>query len=276
MGISYSLRGERPPSASQRCEIPAVYLDHWALSHFSEFTPDASRFVRALKRAGGTLVLSYYNFVEFVVAPEAEHSLRAERFLDSVLPNIYFADSTLERTVENERRFPGALEPPEDRIILPLICLNPLSNLTGLSFKGIIKEMASSPALGVAFAHAKSALVAMIDERRSNSIVVQQAQAFQAPPNAAKTEIYFLELQRRFVIDAHRKFDEHDSIDLHHALLASAYCNLALLDGPWVAIVEEMRKRLRKANFPHMPARVWSGRKNGLHSFIGALEAWRS
>ena len=48
----------------QSFDLPAVYLDHWAVRRFSTNSDERQRFLRALKSSGGVMVVSHANLVE--------------------------------------------------------------------------------------------------------------------------------------------------------------------------------------------------------------------
>lgn len=76
----------------QTMAAPAIYFDHWAVRRFSEQQEIQERFVHALRRAGGTLLISLTNFGEFSAMTDRRQAIEAERFLDRVLPSLYIAD----------------------------------------------------------------------------------------------------------------------------------------------------------------------------------------
>src|SRR5712691_3529285 len=81
------LEGGRP---IQVLVAPSVYLDHWALLDASADADLGERFSKALEAVNGTLVLSWVNVAEFIKARSDEDARRAEAFIDSNLPRLFF------------------------------------------------------------------------------------------------------------------------------------------------------------------------------------------
>lgn len=79
----------------QSFDSPTVYLDHWALRLFSDDTHFQKRLVNTLKSKGGTLLLSHLSFIEFTRAEDVSHCYAVEKFIEQLLPNIYFTDFAL-------------------------------------------------------------------------------------------------------------------------------------------------------------------------------------
>ncbi len=74
----------------QRLLSPSVYLDHWALRRFSTVADEGNRFVEAIKRKSGTLVLSWANMAEFLAMDAMTTAVAdAERFIDANWPRLY-------------------------------------------------------------------------------------------------------------------------------------------------------------------------------------------
>ena len=79
------------PIVRQSLTHPAVYLDTWAIRLFAEDNPAlGTRFREALKRAGGTLILSDLNMSEFTF-DDPRHTQVAGRYVDTIYPNLFFS-----------------------------------------------------------------------------------------------------------------------------------------------------------------------------------------
>jgi hypothetical protein len=274
MGMRYELDYEGHPAIRQVFEAPSVYLDHWAIRHFSDTRDDADRFVKALQSANGTLLVSVFNLIEFAPPSSEENARAAEKFLDTVLPNVFVSDLNIDRAVEFEAAHGLSMTPPADPDFMTLIGENPRAGLTDFSFGGWIRFIAESTEIEQSFTQYKNRLADTMNSRRMNPKPNDGAQAFVAKPTTPKTHIYFLELMRLFILDWKLTFKPNDSTDLSHAVVPTAYCTLVLLDGKWVARVGEMRMRLEQAKFPHLPAQVFSGKDDALQRFRSVFEAW--
>jgi hypothetical protein len=70
--------------------------------------------------------------------------------------------------------------------------------------------------------------------------------------------------------DKRRTLELGDASDMMHAVVPCAYCDFVLLDSEWRDYVERVRPLL--AMHQHVAA-VYSGRRDGLESFLEALRA---
>jgi hypothetical protein len=76
---------------AQSFELPAIYLDHWAVRHFSSNSDHCERLLSALKASGGSLVVSHAILGELTGPEDLRHAGEAAAFFDAALPNLYFA-----------------------------------------------------------------------------------------------------------------------------------------------------------------------------------------
>jgi hypothetical protein len=70
----------------QSFDFPAIYLDHWAVALFSRDVDLGARFLRALRRSGGSLVVSTLNFVEVTGGSDPRNVEQAAMFFELALP----------------------------------------------------------------------------------------------------------------------------------------------------------------------------------------------
>jgi hypothetical protein len=102
-------------------------------------------------------------------------------------------------------------------------------------------------------------------------------EALKALPKARSlsrgTRLIGRELIGRFLKDKLRRPSRNDAIDLSHAVVAVSYCDYVLLDGQWVAMVNDLRVRFTKAGVTIPVAKVFSKRANGMEEFLNELEA---
>lgn len=168
MGMRYELDYEGHPAIRQVFEAPSVYLDHWAIRHFSDTRDDADRFVKALQSANGTLLVSVFNLIEFAPPSSEENARAAEKFLDTVLPNVFVSDLNIDRAVEFEAAHGLSMTPPADPDFMTLIGENPRAGLTDFSFGGWIRFIAESTEIEQSFTQYKNRLADTMNSRRMN------------------------------------------------------------------------------------------------------------
>jgi hypothetical protein len=82
---------------------PAVYLDTWAIRLFAEDEPAlGERFRAALLRVGGTLVVSHLSVGEFATFEDPRHTHNAGRYIDTLIPNLFFSMFEPFRVIDRE------------------------------------------------------------------------------------------------------------------------------------------------------------------------------
>ena len=88
----------------QSFDSPTIYLDHWALRTFADDDGHRLRLLNLIKARGGTLVISHANLAELAGPEDPRHIEAAAAFLESTLPNIYFALFDIQKAIAQERR----------------------------------------------------------------------------------------------------------------------------------------------------------------------------
>ena len=73
-------------------------------------------------------------------------------------------------------------------------------------------------------------------------------------------------------MDKGTKLTRNQAIDLIHAVVPVAYCDLVLLDKYWEAQVDRVRSRFDAAGMSIPIGRVFSGKANGIERFLCELE----
>lgn len=256
---------------------PVVYLDHWALSLFSEDFNLQNRLIRAIKDKKGTLVISIINFMEFASATDPKHSLETELFLDKILPNIYFADFDTDK-VENKE---SKMFNNEDRF-WPSADLSTLHELyqnstrhNKLTTTGMFQtfQVERKYILGL-----KAQLI--LDIRNAVDSIFKETsyknKARNIGPNneRTRTSIILGELLRDFVLDSNANMSDNDIIDLAHAWTSTNCCDYSLLDNAWRERVKKMECRIQKSSIKMPIVKCYSQKYNGIELFIDSLEAF--
>src|SRR6218665_3285888 len=101
MPVRFETSGEKL-QVVQSFDFPAIYLDHWAIRRFSSDTVLRARFLSALKESGGALILSHTNLAEITGPADHRQVDEIDAFLESALPNIYFAMFDIKNAIAQE------------------------------------------------------------------------------------------------------------------------------------------------------------------------------
>jgi hypothetical protein len=77
---------------------------------------------------------------------------------------------------------------------------------------------------------------------------------------------------RTLLVNKQMKITPNHAIDLLHAVVPVAYCNIVLLDKHWESQVERVRQRFVAARMRVPMAKVFSARSNGIDCFLRTPE----
>jgi hypothetical protein len=128
----------------QSFESPTVYLDHWAIRKFSDDLRLQNRFIGALKKKGGTLLISIVSLLEFTSPEDRRHCFDTEQFFNRVMPNLFFTDLAFDKIinkesgeVNNEKRF----WPPADLNTLKYLAENKCDLNGNISMNGFLSML---------------------------------------------------------------------------------------------------------------------------------------
>lgn len=276
--IRLLLKERCSPRVEQWATPPIIYLDHWALRKLSEDDKLGARFVRGLGLRNGTLALSWLNLVEFGKVKSAEQARKAECFLDSNLPRVFFIEVEPFTVISKENGLftagPGA-PPPADLEFLKVFAQLKPSSPISLTAQGLFAIM-QNPRVAQGFEGLANTVVSRIsslrDEHGTNPdfrSAVARLPRLQKVQKA--TRFLVPELVRTLLIDRGTKITRNHAIDLMHAVVPLAYCDLVLLDKHWETQVERVRSRLNKAGVCAPIAKVFSGKANGIDRFLCEL-----
>lgn len=258
---------------------PTVYLDHWALRRFSESSTLAARLTAALKSRNGTLALSVLNLAEFTKVTMEEQARKAESLVEAILPRVFFLDfepfAVISR--ENELLAGGLPTPPHADLefLRMFVQLKPRS-LGPFTACNLFKAVQYSH-LAERLDRLADTIVNRIEALRGK---LDTDEAFQStirhPPSGLQiqrgTRFVLRELVRSLLVDKRTKITRNHAIDLLHAVVPVAYCDLVLLDKHWETQVDRVRSRLNEAGISVPVGRVFSGKANGIDRFLCELQ----
>lgn len=254
----------------QTMVAPVIYFDHWAVRRFSEQQERQERFVHALRRAGGTLLISLTNFGEFSAMTDRRQAIEAEQFLDRVLPSLYIADFGADPGFLQPQ---GRLGPRPDNLIFRQMAEEWDANGHRLSTRTLITDSVDHRNIvQPAFEELKAGVAAAVNAIRTDPARVALARADRIADGASFRDVLQNALLRDFLLDQNAAFSENDAMDFTHAMGACVSCDMVLLDASWAHKVREADRRLQAANATlHRLPRAFSQRE--INPFLNALEA---
>jgi hypothetical protein len=275
--------GTEPARIVQRLKRPCVYFDHWAHARFSRDSTLGERFAELLHEHGGTFVLSILNLAEFSGLTDVTQGRAAERFLESLLPRLYFMRFSPPEVIEAEiQLWTGKTSegPAGDAPTLHLFGLPLAEGRGGFHARGLFGEAVRQRDT------VRELLTSLVDRVRAD-----YRQYFAATTNRAKlvasidsqleklsglprpTQALRLALIEQLFLEGRAEIDSHDAVDMLHALVPASYCQFVLLDGRWCDLVERARRRLSRAGITGV-GNVYSERRDGISEFLATLQAY--
>lgn len=260
----------------QSFDFPAIYLDHWAMRQLSSDAVLGGRFLSALKASGGSLIISHVNLAEITGATDPKHADEIAKFLEAVLPNIYFAMFDVEKAIDQEKVARDTnirLKAVPDIDLLLEVARQRPDDFQPFTIAGVIKVIAKHrEKLNTAWKDSNRKLSDHINKVRSNAETVKQAKNFKGHLPHIPTLAVMQELIRPIFLDKKLAIGPNDAGDIHHAITSITYCDYALLDGKWEDLYGRMARRFSELDLKIRLAKVFSERRKGLESFLNELE----
>jgi len=250
---------------------PVIYLDHWAVRLFSEDIPLQNRFIDALHRSGGSWLFSNANLMEFVGMSDLGQATQGEKLLLRALPSLYVADTTLDKGFTFLDGAPDHPEAPEKHWMLQDLAERAAINGGAWNTNRFLQDaITHKDELLPLFTEMKAGIAQAVMSLTQDA--QKHANALKFKPNRGMTlrEALHQELIRDPHIDPNHVFDEHDAMDLIHALPAAVACDLILLDAGWCHKVQSAAKRLKKGGVTGRLASSYS--RKSVIAFLTALE----
>jgi len=276
--IELSVKDTGEPNARMRSPSPTVYLDHWAIRQFSESKELASQLTTAITSRGGTLAISWVNLAEFTKVTVEEQARKAEKLIEATFPRVFLLDVNSFLVIERENRLlEGAppIPPHADVDFLKaIIGLDPdsVNLLSARDLFAVLRNEASMQR----FNNLADTIVGRIEALRDKLETDSQFQSAIArlpsgTPIQRGTRFILRELIRTLLVDPKTKLTRNHAIDLFHAVVPAAYCDLVLLDKHWETQIERVRSRLVSAGISVSVAKVFSGKRGGVSRFLEEL-----
>jgi hypothetical protein len=262
---------------------PVVYLDTWAIRLFSEEDPALGhRFRTALRRAGGTLMLSHLSVGEFTF-DDPRHTFLAGQYVDTLLPHVFFSMFDVFKVKDRELRLLAGQRqgtPAGDEEMLTLYA-NATEQRGGREsvlewFRWMHTDRANIAARRVEMAQS------FIDGFN------QLRQRFQTEPEFAKvamrsiraakhpraTDALMQALLYRLRLDSKLQLTTNDAIDIGHSIVPAAYGDFVLVDRGWQLRLQDAVRLLRGCGIQTRIAEFYTRRDNGVLRFLEKLESW--
>ncbi len=264
----------------QRDMSPTVYLDHWALCQFSENEKLANRLAEGLSHRNGTLALSWLNLVEFTKMTDKEQAQKSENLFESNLPRVFFLEVEPFVVIrrEDDMLAGGPLTAPHaDLDLLRVFSQFKPTSLKLFTAQNLFRVVQDS-GLDKRFDHLADTVVGRVEALRNEMDTNPDFRAIinrsaSGPQIQRGTRFILREMVRTILVDKGTKMTRNQAIDLLHAVVPVAYCDLVLLDKYWETQVDRVRSRFNAAGMSVPMGRVFSGKANGVDRFLAELES---
>lgn len=278
--IELSIKDTGDLNVGMQSPSPTVYLDHWALRQFSENKELANRLSSGLTSRRGTLAISWVNLAEFTKVTVEDQARKAESLIEATFPRVFLLDVNPFLVIERENRLLAGTPPTPPHAdvdsLKAIIGLNPTSVnlLSARDLFNVVRDQGSMQR----FNNLADTIVERIEALRDQletDLKFQSAIA-RSPsgtPIQRGTRFILRELVRALIIDPKTKMTRNHAIDLFHAVVPAAYCDLVLLDKHWETQVGRVRSRLVSAGIAVPVAKVFSGKRDGVSRFLHELES---
>jgi len=271
---------------NQQDVSPTVYLDHWALRKISADRTLADRLTTVLQSQHGTLALSWLNLSEFRKVTITEQVRNADSLLEAMQPQIFLLEVNFDVVISREDALLAGgpfASPHGDADFLREFITSP---------RDLLMQVAQDRQRAQRFDELTDAIADRLNVLRSNLATLQGGKdrdnfiksallEFQPVTTHSQsslqiqrgTRFLLYEFLRALLIDTKTKLTRNYVTDLFHAVVPVAYCDFVLLDSHWKTKVGQVYKSLNKAGLLIPSARVFSGKANEIHHFLGVLES---
>lgn len=274
LGMSIGRSGEL--EFTQKFTRPSVYLDHWAIRHFSENKELRERFVQILKKQNGTLALSIMNMLEFTKSSNPNWIRTAENFLQEIYPNIFLMESDVFCVWEKEMELSTAPHSLQDAHKFFLSIQEPSD--TGIfgefGMKNIFEYAKEMREYRNQLIHHSAQAIKRLRADYDSDAKFQKSVKSLNMADLPRTQIIHQELYRATFLMSGFQPEENHIIDFLHTVVPASYCDFALLDKNWARQVEIIQPRLEEMGI--RLAIPFSRRHNGINRLFTELKNFRT
>jgi hypothetical protein len=278
--INFEIDGNGELKVGQQDFLPSVYLDHWALRRLSEDTTLANRLISALKSNNGTLAISVLNLIEFSKVKDAQQARMAENLIEAILPQVFFLSFNPFDVIEMEDALIAGghpIPPHGDFDFLEAFAHLKPKSLNSFTSENLFVAVQKS-SLSTSLDSLADTIIERVEFlRHSLDVDDYFRSAVKRLPGSSNiqrgTRTIVRELIRSLLVDRNTKITRNHAIDLLHAVVPVAYCDIVLLDKHWETQVDRARSRLEQARISSPIAKVFSMKNDGINRFLYELES---
>jgi hypothetical protein len=271
---------------------PSVYLDTCGMRVLAHNRALAERFVAALRSSGGTWAVSLHNVVEFRSAENRPHASIVADLVDRVPWHLFFVEWHHERVILSEKYGIGANKTwAADGDVGQLTQAHSLCEGAGFTVGGLWRLMQMDDAMAGAMVPLLAALPDRIRQSIASSLqhmtgwkdrakvagitnmrahILRAIRAKADRPRATDA----LRQAAQYLFLNHTNNKPNDVLDMGHAIVQTAYCDLVVLDKKWCAIMNQASRWVRESGSKAPLARLFPPNADGLEQFVSALEGY--
>lgn len=261
--------------AIQDAQRPRVYLDMAPLMDIAADAGMRSRFVRALRRREGTLLLSFIHLVEMTKVA-GETTVRSVEGLLVDLDRHYAFIEVIPETIA-WKHLCGVPFPELDGSMLRAY-LGELKSVDPFDPRGFLEFLSRSSRAAeirqnlVEAAERTALLVEKVREDALSDKKVRRRLDRRPDAKSGKhpVEEAHADLTRLAIKDSGRPFTAQDMSDIFHTTAALMYVDYLVLDKGWADLAGSTAARLRKAGISAPTARIY--RAGDLTTFLGDFD----
>jgi hypothetical protein len=245
---------------------PSIYLDHWALRHFSSNAEHRTRFLSFFNQRG-TLLFSQANTLD-ILGNTGKSLEEIRQFLHSIGEQWFPIEFNPIKVIEREKLPPLRKNSPcfaqsFFEHYIPYIYDGPLNLVTLVD---LISDKEMRDGLSESLESMKRSLIAHLNGAREYwRSKGRMPSDISFHPHYAATFVYNRLLS--FVIKDDFKIDGNHVLDLSHAAVSLAYADFVLLDKHWANLAGRL-------GLPADSVRVYS--QPQIDQFLVALDNWQS
>ncbi len=256
------------PVAERLCMLatpPIVYLDHSPMRQIADNPAQADRLTAALRR-GGTLALSAANLIDFANQEDGRSLQAIRRLLRGVGGRVCIINT--DQFAYAEKAAQHGADRVSDAFDMPLmqdfVAFEMSRGITDVDASGLVDWTRSWPAEGrAAYVQGAKGGAALIERARQRYREVKwQPRARAGEPRALECAAAFWRVVAR---EQSGRVEENDAVDLLHAGVSIACCDIVVLDSRWAELVRRVPKPPRLAD-------VFSGKPRERDAFLLAVE----
>ncbi len=253
--------------AKQYLASPAIYLDLWAIKDFSLDLRIAERFVKALVRKSGTLVLSWIHFLELSQLRNEKQVSAIIEFFEKASPHVFFMDVIPKSVIDKEDSLLKGkvrIAPHADDRFLKLFLTHRRQGPNPLTVGEFLKDFQQERVVSMCQSFLNELIETVEKSRRraqANPKLAAHIKQIPSGPDLPHATRFINIDALQYVVRDKIKVTPRDWRDLFHMIVPLAYCDILLLDHRWTVKAREIVERLQRVGNKAQMAEVFSGRE---------------